>query len=258
MPRFARRMRRHATLRLSAHWSTRSCRTARALEPLWTPLMQTFEDASLVLASMPVGPFAMNQMLVGCAHTLRATLVDPGGPPDLFIQEAERRGLEIESIWLTHGHIDHILGLAATKAALDVPIFMHPNDLPMLASATYQGRMFGIDVQQPPQPDRDLADGDTLQLGALTFEVLFTPGHAPGHVCFYAASHGVLIGGDLLFRGSIGRLDLPGCDTGLMRSSLARVGALPAETRVYPGHMEPTTIGEELKANPFLNGHLKL
>ena len=114
--------------------------------------------------------------------------------------------------------------------------------------------MFGISCSQPPDADVAIADGDTLHVGDIALSVMHTPGHSPGHVCFHLEEHHVLVGGDLLFRGSIGRTDFPGCDSDKMQASLKRVLELDDTTLVLPGHMEVTTIGEERATNPFLQG----
>jgi glyoxylase-like metal-dependent hydrolase (beta-lactamase superfamily II) len=103
--------------------------------------------------------------------------------------------------------------------------------------------MFGLPLEQPPDPDMELKDGQKIMVGNVVLEVIHTPGHCPGHVCFYCEAHGFLIGGDLIFEGSVGRTDFPMCDSGKMKSSLKRIMQLPDETKLFPGHMNPTTIG---------------
>lgn len=217
--------------------------------------MRILADDVLFVACRPVGPFAMNQYLVACAETRRAILVDAGSDSADFLDLARRRNLHVEAIWQTHAHIDHVAGLAATRRALpDAPILMHPDDLPVLQSAPLVARMYGIPLPEPlPMPDQLLADGDALVLGNRRFEVLHTPGHAPGHVCFLDAQANLALCGDLLFRDSIGRTDLPGCDPRQMTDSLRRILTLPDATRVLPGHMDDTTIGRERRSNPFLS-----
>ena len=153
-------------------------------------------------------------------------------------------------------HIDHVAGLAETKAALpDAPVYLHPEDLFLLKTVKAQGMMFGMGaVTTPAPPDVELQDAQRLAVGELSFQVLHTPGHCPGHVCFHCEAEGVLLAGDLLFAGSIGRTDFPGmgCSVPDMKVSLRRVMQLPAETLVMAGHNEVTSIGAETASNPYL------
>lgn len=212
--------------------------------------LRTFYDGSYRILGRPVGPFAMNQYLVVAGAD--AVLIDAGAPPEPFARAAAAHDAEIREVWLTHAHVDHVAGLAETKRQHPVPVLLHSAGIPVLSQAVATGMMFGMQIDEPPQPDRILEDGQALSVGGIAFRALHTPGHAPGHIAFYDADHGQLLVGDLLFRGSIGRLDLPGCDTNAMRQSLARILELPDDVVVYPGHMEPTTIGEERRSNPFL------
>jgi glyoxylase-like metal-dependent hydrolase (beta-lactamase superfamily II) len=129
---------------------------------------------------------------------------------------------------------------------------MHPADRPLYDRVVEQGRKYGLQIEAPPPPDVDLADGDAVTVGGLRFDVMHVPGHAPGHVAF--VGHGVVFGGDCLFAGSIGRTDLPLSDPRALEQSLQRFAALPPDTVVYPGHGPATTIGEENRTNPFLTG----
>ena len=216
--------------------------------------MKTFVDSpAVVVAGMPVGPFAMNQYLVGCPVTGAAAIIDAGASPEPFIAFAEARGLRIEAIFQTHAHIDHVAGLAATRAMLAAPIHLHPADAPLYANCSAQGAMMGFPCPPPPPVDASLADGQVLALGTLRFEVLHTPGHAPGHVVLWERGQQVAFVGDLIFFDSIGRTDLPLCDGEQMERSLGKLAAtLPDETRLFPGHMQDTTMGRERSHNPFL------
>jgi glyoxylase-like metal-dependent hydrolase (beta-lactamase superfamily II) len=157
-----------------------------------------------------------------------------------------------EAIWLTHAHIDHIGAIAAIKREWDVPVFLHPDDLPLYRRASQQAGFYGLEMEQPPDPDRQLADKDEVVLGDQRFSVRHTPGHSPGHVVF--VSERTMIGGDLLFAGSIGRTDLPLSDPEAMETSLALVAAFDPMTAVYPGHGPTTSIRAELATNPYLMG----
>lgn len=216
-------------------------------------MLRVFCHEPYLIAGRPVGPFAMNQYLVACTRTGEAAIIDSGGDPRLFLAFCEERNLRVTRLLQTHAHVDHVAGLGATKAATGAPIFLHPDDAAVYASAPASGLMFGMRVAPPPPVDEDLSDGQVIAFGDVRLEVLHTPGHCPGHVCFVDHEAKRILAGDLLFRGSVGRTDLPGADPSQMGPSLSRIFALDDEHRVFPGHMEPTTIGEERATNPFLD-----
>ena len=199
-----------------------------------------------------VGAFQENSYLVLDPASQRAVLVDPGAEADALIEMVRASGATLEAIWLTHAHIDHIGAIADVKRLWDVPIYLHPADQPLYDRGAMQAAVYGIPFEQPPAPDRTLAEGDIVTVGSLDFDVLHVPGHAPGHVAFVREGH--MVGGDLLFAGSIGRTDLPLANPDHMMESLERVAGLPEETIVYPGHGPTTSIGRERATNPFLNG----
>ena len=199
-----------------------------------------------------VGAFQENSYLVVDPSTQRAALVDPGAEAEQLVEMVRASRATLEAIWLTHAHIDHIGAIAGVKRIWDVPVHMHPADRPLFDRGAMQAAVYGLPFEEPPAPERELAEGDILQLGALRFGVLHMPGHAPGHVVFVTDGH--MIGGDLLFAGSIGRTDLPFSDPDRMSESLERVIMLPDETVVYPGHGPTTAIGHERSTNPFLTG----
>lgn len=199
-----------------------------------------------------VGAFQENSYLVVDPTTRRAVLVDPGAEPERLVDMVRSSGATLDAIWLTHAHIDHIGAIAPVKRVWNVPVYLHPADRPLFDRGAWQAAVYGIPFEQPSDPDHDLAEGDQLTVGSLRFDVLHVPGHAPGHVAFVADGH--MIGGDLLFAGSIGRTDLPLADPERMIESLERVAGLPDETVVYPGHGPTTSIGREWATNPFLNG----
>lgn len=205
------------------------------------------------IASVVVGAFQENTWLLVDDREGKAVLIDPGDEPDSVLHLLDQSGADLEAIWVTHGHLDHIGAIAELKRHHDVPIFLHPADLPLYTELAVQAaRSYGIPFEAPPHPERTLAEGDRVTLGSLSFDVWHLPGHAPGHVAFIG--HGVMFGGDVLFAGSVGRTDLPLSDGVAMRRSLERLTQLPASLRVLPGHGPETTIGEEMAANPFLTG----
>ena len=208
------------------------------------------------VVSRTVGAFQENCYLVIDETTNRAALIDPGAEPERLIAMVNASGASLDAIWLTHAHLDHIGGVAGVRRRWPVPVHLHPADLPLLDRAEMQAALYGLPFERPERPDAALADGDVLQLGRLRFDVLHTPGHAPGHVIFHHAE--TVFGGDLLFAGSIGRTDLPFSDPAAMEESLARICTLGDETAVHPGHGPSTTIGAERATNAFLTGGARL
>lgn len=197
------------------------------------------------------GAFAQNCFLVICTRTNRAILVDPGAATPEMLAEVERREAEVEAIVLTHAHLDHVEGVARAKRETGAPVWLHPADEEMYHAAPVQAQWFGVSVEPPPPLDGYLEAGGWVHFGDCSLEVLHTPGHAPGHVVL--VGDGFALAGDVVFRGSIGRTDLPGGDfQTLMRSIRETVLALPDETALHTGHGPETTVGHERIANPFL------
>lgn len=197
-----------------------------------------------------VGPFQENSYLLR-DESGAGVLIDPGDEAPRIIRMVRESGATIEAIWLTHAHLDHIGAIAGIKREWgDVPVLLHPEDLSLYRRAAQQATFYGLELEQPPDPDRELAQGQELRVGSTRFTVRHTPGHSPGHVVF--VTDGVMIGGDLLFAGSIGRTDLPFSNPDAMEVSLAMVAAFEPTVAVYPGHGPPTSIGAEVATNPYL------
>jgi hydroxyacylglutathione hydrolase len=204
------------------------------------------------ISSFVVGELQENCYLLVDEDTRGAVLIDPGAEGDRLVSAVRASGASLEAIWVTHGHMDHIGGIAAVKRVWDVPIHLHPLDAGLYENAARAALVYGLRFETAPPADRALADGDVLSLGALRFQVMHAPGHAPGHVVLHG--HGVAFVGDCLFAGSVGRTDLPFSNPADLTVSLEKIAALPGETAVYAGHGPATTIERELRTNPFLNG----
>ncbi len=207
-------------------------------------------SAQLSVQGFVVGPLQENCWLLADPTARVAVLVDPGDEAPRLLSALADSGCTLQAIWLTHAHFDHLGAVAAIVRQHDVPVRLHPLDRPLYDLAAASALRFGLTVEQPTTNTVPLADGDVLALGAAKFLVWHLPGHAPGHVAFIGED--LCVSGDLLFEGSIGRTDLPGCDPQAMQRSLERMTTLPPETRVLSGHGEATTIARERTSNPFL------
>ena len=214
----------------------------------------------LSVQSFVVSPFVENTYVLSDGP--EAALVDPGTATRDERQRVEAAieasGLRVRHLLLTHGHLDHVFGCDHFARRYGAGAEhggwqLHPADAPLLANAVVQGEMFGVRVDAPPPPAHALAAGDEVRLGGTTLRVLHMPGHSPGSVAFYAEADGLLVGGDVLFQGSIGRTDLWQGDTDTLLASIRdHVLTLPDDTTVYSGHGPATTVGAERRTNPFL------
>jgi glyoxylase-like metal-dependent hydrolase (beta-lactamase superfamily II) len=205
------------------------------------------------IVQLPLGPLQTNCYILACQETLQAAVLDPSWNGRSIAATAEERGWEISHILLTHSHFDHVAGLAELKEESNAPIYIHSDAVEMLQNAPLLASMWQMHILAPPPPDEMLNEGQVIKVGNLEAHVLYTPGHAPGHVCFHLPDYGVLFDGDVLFKQSIGRTDFPGSDYNvLMRSIREKLLVLPDETRVFSGHGPATTIGDERRHNPFL------
>lgn len=204
------------------------------------------------------GVFQENCYILADPDASQAVLIDPGEEADLFLRRLETERFGLAAVWLTHAHLDHILGVRSVVEAMRVPVYLHPADRHLYDSMASQGEWLGLrNLEHAPPPDHALADGDSVSVGQLTFEVRHVPGHSPGAVAFIG--HGIAIVGDALFAGSIGRTDLPGGDGATLLASIReKLLTLPDETVVYSGHGPETTIGRERAMNPFLTGEVRL
>jgi hydroxyacylglutathione hydrolase len=198
-----------------------------------------------------VGPLQENCWIVRREDSDRALVVDPGDEPDRL--KAAIEGLTVEAILLTHTHFDHVGAVAPLARHTNAPVYCPKLEVPVLQDINAYSYP-GYGPFESYDPEETVAGGERLSLAGFEIDVLFTPGHSPGHVCYSIADEQVLLDGDVLFRGSIGRFDLPGGNGERLLESIAiLLNTLPDETRVLPGHMGETTLGHERASNPFLH-----
>ncbi|HXQ09509.1 MAG TPA: MBL fold metallo-hydrolase [Caulobacteraceae bacterium] len=202
----------------------------------------------------PVTPLQQNCTIVWCAKTMKAAVIDPGGEVERLLGAVRSQGLEIEKIWVTHGHMDHAGGTAALKDATGAPIEgPHPDDQFWIDRIADAGARFGMPGARAFVPDRWLGEGDVVTLGETEFEVRHTPGHTPGHVIFFHRRARFAQVGDVLFQGSIGRTDFPRGDYGqLIESITTKLWPLGDDVAFVPGHGPMSTFGQERRTNPFV------
>ena len=213
----------------------------------------------MILETFPVGPLRCNCSILGDEVTREAIVVDPGDNISEILSRLQKHGLTLRQIVITHAHIDHVGGAALLKRATGAPVFLNQNDLGLLGAMEMQAGWLGIATPEVGPPDASADDGLAVGLATLPAEVIHTPGHTPGSICLLFPQHQLLLAGDTLFAGSIGRTDLPGGDgRQILRSLRDRLMVLPDTTRVVPGHGPETTIGEERQSNPFLQPNFRM
>ena len=208
----------------------------------------------MVVKTLTLGPFESNCYIVFRKACRSALIIDPGdGVPEIleFIRKHE---LKVIAYPITHGHIDHVYGLARVYAKHPAPIAMHPEDSRWAFTEINAMRPFYETPEAPPEIARSFKEGQVWEDAGMKYSIIETPGHSPGGVCLYFKENGILFSGDTLFRGSVGRTDLLGGDADVLARSLPRLLELPDDTIVFPGHGPSTTIGVERKTNPFLRG----
>ena len=199
------------------------------------------------------GLAATNCYLIADETTNQAVIFDaPDHTVGPLLEEAKSRGYDVIGLWLTHGHFDHVADHAeVTRAFPNAKVLMHRLDVPKLRNP--KSSMFPLPFVIPPrEPDELVEDGQKLKLGSLDVEVIHTPGHAPGHVMYYFPNQGVLVGGDLIICGAVGRTDLPDSNEADLARSIAKVMRLPPETQLLPGHCSASTLADERQTNPYV------
>ena len=207
----------------------------------------------MVLEILPVGTLECNCSIFGDESTRKAMVIDPGADLPKIQAILERRGLSVEKIVFTHAHIDHIGAGAEFKRLTGAPTYLHRAELPVLASLPMQAQWLGAQTPEQVEIDHFLEEGDTVEFAGRAFEILFTPGHSPGSISLYSPQDKLIVSGDVLFRDSIGRTDLPGGNfQTLMGSIRDKLLPLDDDVKVIPGHGPETSIGRERTSNPFL------
>lgn len=206
------------------------------------------------IESLVVGPFQSNCHVVACTETNEAVIFDAGDDAPVILDVVKRMGVTVKAVVNTHAHIDHVSGLAGVVDVLGVPVFMHKDEAPLYEHIAQQAAMFGLPAPRTVPIHRWLEEGDVINVGKQRGEVMWMPGHSPGHiiVVFKDGAPPRAVVGDVLFQGSIGRTDILGGDHNVMMRTLERFLPMADETLVYSGHGPETTIGEEKKWNPFL------
>ncbi|MBN1964950.1 MAG: MBL fold metallo-hydrolase [Anaerolineae bacterium] len=213
-------------------------------------------DGTLEVVMLTLGKVQTNCFIVGDKATGSAVVIDPSDNAPLILQAVESRGWTVRDILVTHAHFDHVLAVDDLRAATGAPFRLHEADVPLLQMMQLSGHWFGLDLPPGPEPDGFVQVGEPIMVDGIRLDVRFTPGHAPGHVSYVLASEQIVFSGDCLFRGSIGRTDLPGCDhAALLRSITEQLLPLGDAYTVAPGHMGLTTIGNERQHNPFLQDY---
>jgi glyoxylase-like metal-dependent hydrolase (beta-lactamase superfamily II) len=203
----------------------------------------------MILKSLDVGPLAVNCYVIGDEITKKAMIVDPGDEPDRIMDMIYINGLKAEYIVLTHAHFDHVGAVPDIKEATGALIALHEDEMELYEGASEQAAFWGYGLPPLPKPDMLLKEGDNINIGYLNFTVLHTPGHSPGCICLYG--EGMVITGDTLFQGSVGRTDFYGGNMKRLRDSFKRLMSLPDSTAVLPGHGPSTFIKREREENFF-------
>lgn len=205
----------------------------------------------MLIKSIVVGPLEVNCFIVADEGSKKAMVVDPGDEPDRIMDTIKNNDFVVEYIICTHGHFDHVGAVSDLKKETDAKVLIHNDELEIYDAAKDMAAFWGYDLDPLPDPDILVKEEESIKIGDLSFKVIHTPGHSPGGICLYG--EGIVITGDTLFAGSVGRTDFHGGDMNRLKESFKRLMSLPENTRVLPGHGPETTIGREKRENMFLD-----
>ncbi len=205
----------------------------------------------MIFERLIVGPLEENTYIIGDGQTKEVILIDPGDESDRILDIINEKGLTVRSIICTHAHFDHIGAISDIKKETEAEVLLHKSDLEMYESARDQAAFWGYSMDDIPAPDRFIDEGDVVHAGTMEFSVLHTPGHSPGGISLYG--QGILITGDTIFKGSVGRTDFPGGSVDDLKKSFRRLLEMPEDTKIFSGHGPETTVGMEKKTNFFIN-----
>lgn len=203
----------------------------------------------MIVRRLAVGPLEANCFLIGDEDSRKAMVIDPGDEPDRIMAGVKADNLSLEYIVCTHAHFDHVGAVPDIKGETGAKIIIHKDELEIYQGARDMAAFWGYDIAPLPEADILVEDGDEIRLGSLSFRVLHTPGHSPGGMCLFGA--GVVVTGDTLFAGAVGRTDFHGGDINKLKESFQRLLSLPPETEVLAGHGPDSTIGRERSENVF-------
>ncbi|MBI5058060.1 MAG: MBL fold metallo-hydrolase [Nitrospirae bacterium] len=204
----------------------------------------------MVIKKLVIGPLQENCYIVADEISDQAIVIDPGDEPDRVIELIKDSGLQVNSVILTHAHFDHIGAAGDIKKATGAKILVHNDDMELYKGVRDQASFWGYEVEDLPEPDGFLNEGDEVRVGDILFQVLHTPGHSPGGICLYG--EGVVFTGDTIFQGSVGRTDFYGGDMTQLKGSFKRIISLPDNTVILSGHGPETTVGREKEENFFV------
>ncbi|MEW6003210.1 MAG: MBL fold metallo-hydrolase [Nitrospirota bacterium] len=203
----------------------------------------------MVVKSLVIGPLESNCFIIADENTREALVIDPGDEPDRILSIINKHNFKVKYIICTHAHFDHVGAVSDIKKETGARIIIHRDDLDIYNHTKEMALLWGFEIEPLPEPDSFVSEGDIIKIGNLKFEVFHTPGHSPGGICLYG--EGLLITGDTLFAGSVGRTDFYGGDISKLKKSFKRLMSLPDKIKVIPGHGPETTIGRERTYNIF-------
>jgi len=204
----------------------------------------------MFIKSLVVGPLEENCFVIADTKTKEAMIIDPGDEPDRIMEIIKNNNLKVKYIVCTHAHFDHIGAVPDIKGKTGAKVVMHKNDLELYSSAKDQAALWGYNLEPLPDPDMFVVEGDELIIGSLKFKVLHTPGHSPGGICLYG--EGIILTGDTVFAGSVGRTDFFGGSIEELKKSFKRIISLPSSLKIFPGHGESSTVEEEKEMESFI------